>query len=65
MYPNISWFNNISRDLTCSSVFWISSCRAPTCCSLGDMYRFTLVTYDGTDLESTEGSNEVTTEGNL
>ena len=54
-----------SRDLSCSSVVRISSCKALTCCLLGDMDGFTFVTYDVTDLGSPEGSTEVTKCSNL
>ena len=54
-----------SMDLTCSSVFRIYSCRDPTCCSLGALDGFTLVTYNGTEMVSLEGSTEGTTGCNL
>ena len=54
-----------SRDLSCSSVFRISSCKALSYCSLGDLDGFTLGTYDVTELGSPEVSTEVTKCGNL
>ena len=54
-----------SRDLTCSSFVRLSFCRFPTYCSFGALDGFTLGAYDGTDLSSPEGSNEVTIGGNL
>ena len=54
-----------TRDLNCSSVVRLYSCKYPTCCSFGALDIFTLGTYDGTDLGSPEGSTEVTTGGNL
>ena len=45
------------RSLTCSSVVRLYSCRFPTCCSLGDLNGFTLVTYYGTELGYLEVSN--------
>ena len=53
------------RDLTCSSDVRLSFCRAPTCCSLGYLYVFTLGTYNCTYLGLLEGSTERTTCGNL
>ena len=44
-----------SMALNCSSVVRISSCRNPTCCSLGYLDGFTLDTYDGTELVYLEG----------
>ena len=44
-----------SRDLTCPSFVLLSSCRYPTCCSLGALDLFTLSTYDGTELGYLEG----------
>ena len=54
-----------SRNLTCSSVVRLYSCRSLNCCSFGALYGLTLVTYDGTDLGSPEGSTERTTDGNI
>ena len=53
-----------SRALTFSSVVRVSYCRDPTYCSLGALDLFTLGTYDGTDIGSTEGSTQLTTGGN-
>ena len=54
-----------SRDLTCSCVVRLYSCRVPTCCSLGALNWFTIGTYDGTELRLLEGSTEVTIHGKL
>ena len=54
-----------SGVLPYSGIVCLSSCRSAACCSLGALDRFTLGTYDGTDLGSTEGSTERGTYGKV
>ena len=55
---NLCWWNDNFQGLTYSSVVCISSCRSPTCSSLGALYGFTFGTYFGTEKGSLEGSSE-------